>query len=344
MFVRLLTLSVTAALMLGACATSQENPNYKYSTKYKAASPYGTTTTSSQPTVQSSTYVQTQSAAPVTYQSSPYQTSQYQTVQTSPVSYTRTNHECLRKEKNRELLGGAAGGTLGAVIGNKTIGGTKGTVIGAAIGGTAGYGIGDKSINCDPVVVQASQPMTTQQYQTAPTQYYQSSAPVVSQPQPVQTYQPQQQQPVYAAPTDQAYGDTYGTPGYHAVMAAQGGAVPVQQVQQQPIAQHPMPQQQMVAQTYQQPQAYQTVPVPQPMTTQTYGQPQMAIAAPVGTAPQTMYGNGQVAYHEVVEGDTVYGLSKRQCVGVEDIQRINGIDGTFNIRLGDYIQLPASRC
>lgn len=320
MFARLLALTATTALMLSACATSQENPNYKYSTKYKTSSPYGTTTT--QPTVQSATYVQTQPAAPVTYQSSQYQT--------TPVTYTRTNHECLRKEKNRELLGGAAGGTLGAVIGNKTIGGTKGTVIGAAIGGTAGYGLGDKSINCDPVVVQASQPMTTQQYQTAPTQYYPSNV-AQTQPQPVQTFQPAQ--PVYTAPTDQAYGETYGTPGYHAVMAAQGNP--------QPVAPTPQP---MTAQTYQQPQPYQAVPVPQAMATQTIPQPQMVPVAPVTTAPQPVYGNGQVAYHEVVEGDTVYGLSKRQCVSVEDIQRLNGIDGTFNIRLGDYIQLPASRC
>lgn len=319
MFARLFALTATTALLMSACATSQENPNYKYSTKYKAASPYGTqTTVSSQPVTQPATYVQTQPAAPVTYQSSQYQT--------TPVTYTRTDQACLRKEKNRELLGSAVGGTLGAVVGKKTIGGTKGTVIGAGIGGVAGYGIGDKSINCDPVVVQAAQPMTTQQYQTAPTQYYQPSA-TPTQPQPVQTYQ--SPQPVYTAPTDQAYGETYGTPGYHAVMAAQAKAQPTT-----------VPQQQVVAQTYQSPQPIQAIPVPQPI----YQQPQTAVVAPVATAPHPVYANGQVAYHEVVEGDTVYSLSKRQCVSVEDIQRLNGLDGNFNIRLGDYIKVPASRC
>lgn len=79
----------------------------------------------------------------------------------------RVDQECLRRETNRELIGGAIGGTVGAIAGKKLLGGTKGLVAGAAVGGAAGYGIGDKTINCDPI------PATTSNaaYQSVPTTY-----------------------------------------------------------------------------------------------------------------------------------------------------------------------------
>lgn len=342
MSARLLSLSLTTAALLCACATSsQENPNYAYSTKYKASSPYDLGTPSpAQPTVQAAGYSQTQ--APVTYGTQTYPASQYHA---QPVTYTRTNHECLAKEKNRELLGAAIGGTAGAVAGNKTIGGPKGTVIGAVVGGAAGYGIGDKSIDCDPVIVTASQPGQAQPYYSqAPTNYYPSN---VTAPTP-QTYQPQpqyqtapqtaQQSQPYApmrapvtAPTDQAYGETYGTPGYHAMMAAGNN----------PVATQPQ-MQQATPQQYAQP----TQPQPAPVVSQPapyYGQPSPQYMQPVA-APAMPASNGQSIYHEVVEGDTVYSLSKRQCVAPQDVQRLNNLNANFNIRLGDFIQLPASRC
>ena len=47
---------------------------------------------------------------------------------------------------------------------------------------------------------------------------------------------------------------------------------------------------------------------------------------------------------EIVEGDTVYSMARNLCADVSEIQQINGLNASFNIKLGDTIQLPASRC
>ena len=403
MSARLLYLSAVSALVISACATSQENPNYKYSTQYKAATPYQTAshtyggaptattqpvtyTTTQQPVTytqaatysgaattqpvnylvaaptvtQATTYansVQTQTATPVVYQSARLPTAITQPsytqasapttyTQTSsmgasstPAGYTRVDQNCLRKETNRELLGGAIGGTVGAIAGKKIVGGTQGTLLGAAIGGTAGYGLGDKSINCDPVampVVQTSSvvtqpyPAQTYQAQTQP-QYQQPDAqygttyPATSTAQAPVQMQPQIQVPAapapqtYTAPTDRAYGDTYGTPGYHAVMAA-----PSQD-------QQPQVQQQAQAPVY---------AAPQP----TYMPPQPTYAPHQPLHQPTQATNLTGSQHAVVEGDTVYSLSKRLCVSPAEIQQVNGLDANFSIKLGQYIKLPGSCC
>ena len=132
MLSRITVLSSISIVALVACATQQENPNYKYSSKYRG----GATST----VTQAGSVIQT---APVSYETVSYQAAQ------TP-SFTQAHHECLRKEQNRELLGAGLGGTIGAIAGKELIGGTKGTVIGAGLGGAAGYGIGDKLVNCDP--------------------------------------------------------------------------------------------------------------------------------------------------------------------------------------------------
>jgi len=48
--------------------------------------------------------------------------------------------------------------------------------------------------------------------------------------------------------------------------------------------------------------------------------------------------------HQIVTGDTVYSFARKLCSSVEEIRAINSLDGTFNIRLGDTIRLPASKC
>ena len=119
--------------------------------------------------------------------------------------------------------------------------------------------------------------------------------------------------PVYSAPTDEAYSDdTFGTPGYHAVMAAQNAPAPVQAA---PITIAPEP----------------IAPAPQTYTAST----------PVGTP---LYSDTGYTRREIVEGDTVYPMARNLCVEIEEVQNLNNIDGTFNIRLGDTIQLPQSRC
>lgn len=46
----------------------------------------------------------------------------------------------------------------------------------------------------------------------------------------------------------------------------------------------------------------------------------------------------------VQPGDTVYGLSRRNCVGIDVIRSMNGIGADYNINIGQTIQMPDSRC
>ena len=190
-----LTFVSLAALTLASCAsTNTANPIYQQSTKYKGSSPYS----QSAPGVQQASYqrqAQTQIAAPISYQ--PQQ-----------ASYTRVNQECLSQESNRKLVGVAAGGVVGGLVGRKIAGDNKtlGTIAGAAIGGAAGYGIADKTINCDPVTI------ATPQQAASITPAYQ--------PMPVSTAQNYQASPITAsAPAIQETVESagpLGTPGYYA--------------------------------------------------------------------------------------------------------------------------------
>ena len=46
----------------------------------------------------------------------------------------------------------------------------------------------------------------------------------------------------------------------------------------------------------------------------------------------------------VQSGDTVYGLSRKLCVGLADIQSPNNINANYGIQIGQTIQLPQSQC
>ena len=46
----------------------------------------------------------------------------------------------------------------------------------------------------------------------------------------------------------------------------------------------------------------------------------------------------------VQQGDTIYALSRRYCVGVDIIRSMNGIGADYAINIGQTITLPASRC
>lgn len=313
MSMRLITIALASTAILAACATSQENPNYQYSTKYKGASPYGAQTqmASNTVTTQPVTYVQTQPAQPnqqVQAQTAVYQqtTSHAPAVQThtqAQATYTQLDHRCLSRETNRQLIGGAVGGTIGAVIGKKVIGGTKGTVAGAALGGAAGYGIGDKSINCDPVQVAIPQ----QSVKVSPAYYPTTSGAA-------------QPQVIYAntqstAPTDAAMPSqitqSYGTPGYQAMLNAQNDDI----------------------------NAY--APAPAPAAQVVDVRSETTAPYSYSTALQGSHTGGQ---HQIVEGDTVYSLSRKLCTSIDEIKLMNSLGADFNIKIGDSISLPASRC
>jgi len=52
---------------------------------------------------------------------------------------------------------------------------------------------------------------------------------------------------------------------------------------------------------------------------------------------------GATTIYRVAEGDTLYNISKRNCLSVEEIQNQNGLSGS-NIGLGQVLTIPASKC
>jgi len=296
MFSRLTVLSSISVVALAACATPQENPYYKYSSKYKGAP---TTTVAQAPT--------TIQSSPVSYEAASYSASQQ-------AGYTRVTHDCLKKEKNHELLGAGIGGSIGAIAGKKLIGGTKGTVIGAGLGGAAGYGIGDKVVNCDPepVPLQHMSAPAPQSYSAAPTVAASYASPVIAQP--------------YVSPTDTEFSNISetGTPGYQVLQAQ------TVEVYQAPTTAAPISGSVNSAQE----------------VTYDYADNTIAASANTVTAPfetRVMTG-GNYGSHIVKQGDTVYSLSRKLCVSVTDIQSLNNLDGTYGINIGDTLQLPSSNC
>lgn len=296
----------TTALILGACATSQENPNYQYSSKYKNGSPAQATTS----------YASYQAPATTTYST----------------TTSTTNHACLNKETNRELIGAAAGGTIGAIAGKKLIGGTKGTLAGAALGGAAGFGIADKTIDCDPLpMAGAPVTMSTPQSTTYSAQGYPQAGAVDVTP-----------------PTDQYYaGETVtGTPGYQAI---HGTDAPAPIAQPQAMAEAPVTAEpQVITQTISGPivaaGAYGSEVV-------NYDYSENIVSANAEATPmefsETRIIPAKPAFGEmysVRQGDTVYSLARQRCLSVTDIQSANGLGPNFGIQIGQSLSLPPSRC
>ena len=331
--------------LLAACATHQENPNYQYSTKYKAGVP---TTTYASSTAHSA--------------SSNYQTASY--ASSAPTSYSTIDQSCLRKETNHELIGAGLGGTLGAFAGNEIIGGTAGTVVGAGVGGALGYGLGNATVDCTQqtyasqgtlssshVVSQATPTAASQTHASSnhlPANYqyattgehvvYQSPRIVHQTPPPQVVHQASQHvvqqspqvvhqsaQVLHQAPTDTQFSNISetGTPGYQVLQSqiiSDQAPISVAEVTHAPT---------------------------NGARLVDYDYSNNIVSASAYSVPEyseTRYLNGENASHRVQEGDTVYSLARRNCVTVGDIQSINGLNADFSIKIGDDLRLPASRC
>jgi len=341
---RNLGLTLTAALAVSACSTVQENPNYQFSTKYKgpADTSYAANTDATATTT-AATYTQA-------YQGQGYP---------SASTVSTAEQECRRKEGNREIIGGAAGGTIGAIAGKKLIGGTAGTVVGAVLGGAAGYGLGDISVDCSPA--QNYQPAPAQAYNTAPT----GTAAVQAEPIPYGAQPALEQaltgQPV-TAPTDTQYADqsVTGTPGYEVLQAQQAeplgsGAInPTTVTISGPVH--------SASTEVSQDAAVQNITNGAvEVTDYDYSANLIVADIPVDTANilpnETRILNSQntdvqnsavqtigAQSYRVQPGDTVYGLSRKLCVSVVDIQQQNNINETYGINIGQVIQLPQNQC
>jgi len=340
-----LTLGASLSL-LAACATHQENPNYAYSTKYKAATPTTTYASAATSTVQ---------AAPVNYLGA---TTTYASASSSASgTYSRVDQECLRREKNHELIGAAVGGSLGAWAGKELIGGTTGAVVGAGLGGATGYGIGDKTVNCDPqtFIREGYQaPVNSVQQASAPTYTSTVSSPTSYQVPATHTYASNDQSRVvyqsphieYQAPTDtqfQAISDE-GTPGFQ-VLQSQVISQPV------PTAVAEAPRIVETSRILEAPQVISSTAPPATVSGArqvNYDYSDNVVSASAFKAPEfsetRISGNSAYSSHLVRGGDTVYSLARRNCVSVTDIQSINGLNSNFGIKIGDSLKLPASRC
>ncbi len=79
----------------------------------------------------------------------------------------------------------------------------------------------------------------------------------------------------------------------------------------------------------------------EPTTELTYGNTpihQKPVSAITPRSPATY-----TRIHRVVENDTLYNLAKRNCIAVVDIQKHNAMNNN-NIRIGQTLSLPASKC
>jgi len=188
----------------------------------------------------------------------------------------------------------------------------------------AGYGIGDKTIDCDPIQVQdpTQQAVITPAYN--PSSY--STAPVQSQPYTTaasnQTYTPSLTENQYSS-------DTVGTPGYEALQQSQRAAAA-------PIGQY----ESYGSSTDQYGNyAQQTVPSVPPQPAQTVA---AAVPPSIPAWPQAQSALG--SHYQIKAGDTVYSLSRSLCTSVSNIQALNNLDQNFSIQAGQTLRLPSSEC
>lgn len=69
-----------------------------------------------------------------------------------------------------------------------------------------------------------------------------------------------------------------------------------------------------------------------------------ADVAATDTAPEIRLPPSVGMDYRVQPGDTVYGLSRKTCVGIDVIRSMNGIGEDYGIDIGQTIRLPQSRC
>ena len=159
--------------------------------------------------------------------------------------------------------------------------------------------------------------MAMQNTDAAPTEAYTPAATVMA-----------------TAPTDSVYsaGDVSGTPGFMAMQQS----FPSETVQ---AATQPLPQAQYVN----------TAPLGAAGTPIDYDYSRNLVSVDAATTGQRMPETSRIIpsvgqAYTVQQGDTVYSLSRKTCVGVSVIQSMNGLNTDYAIKIGQSITLPASVC
>lgn len=158
--------------------------------------------------------------------------------------------------------------------------------------------------------------------------------PISSQSAAIASPYAQSSQTVYAAnrassalvpsPTEIAMPDSYGTPGYEAMKNAQASW---------PAAAQSNPQGPLGV----------SIPMTQPFSSSVPA-PAMRQAVTPDMMPRNQQSYILGTQHQIVTGDTVYSFARELCSSVEEIKAMNSLDGSFKIRLGETIRLPASKC
>lgn len=137
------------------------------------------------------------------------------------------------------------------------------------------------------------------------------------------------------APTDALYGshDVSGTPGFMAMESARQSEAMEMAAQSMPAA-----------------EAMQAAPLGTTGTPITYDYSRNMVATDVVISgqqmPETVRVTPQVVgqSYTVQQGDTVYSLARKSCVGVSVIQSMNDLNADYAIKIGQSLTLPASVC
>ncbi len=173
-----------------------------------------------------------------------------------------------------------------------------------------------------PTSQTTTSPVTTVSYETVAAQ------PVIVQADTVTT------PALQTAPTDAIYGsrDVSGTPGFM-VMESQRQAVALE------AAAQALPDAEIVN----------VAPLGAAGTPIDYDLRRNMVAVDAITTgqqyPETVRSLPSVGQNYIVQqGDTVYSLSRKTCVGVNVIQSMNGLDADFAIQIGQSLTLPPSVC
>lgn len=315
-------LLLTAAGVLTACATAQENPHYKYSTKYKGDAPstaYASNTaviTQQQGTLQSASYQQAPATAPLSYTRNAPQTGAANSVtihnvgtQTIAATHTASHPSISGQSISGQSVSGQAHSSHGATH-------TAAYQAPAQHSNAAGAPIYSRiSATCVASGQQGTLDCTPQTISIG-TQTAQVS-------QPYQNLQITGADVITAANTANASASGYSSRQYSASQR------PDQDIQGTP--------------------GYEAMKNAQTSWSQSEN-----ISAPAGAAvvsartmdmqpsPQQSYALGRS--HVVSKGDTVYSFSRKLCSSIEDIKEMNGLDANFGLQIGQTIRLPASNC
>jgi LysM repeat protein len=315
-------LMLSAAAVLAACATAQENPHYKYSTKYKGDAPnsaYASNTASqhgaaTHATVQSASYQSTASSAPLSYTRNAPQTGTANSitvhnagVQSAPALHSASGQTLSSHISSGQILTDQAVSAHSAVTQSAAYQvplqntGSGGAPVYSRISATCVTTGQQGTLDCTPqsISIGTQTAQITRPYKTLQITGAETIIAANTSGQNTSSYAAAQ----YTAVSSTGQ-DIQGTPGYEAMKNVETG-----------ISEEAAPARAEVVN---------------------------ARAMDLQSSQQNTFALGRS--HVVRKGDTVYSFSRQLCSSIEDIKNMNGLDASFGLKIGQTIRLPASNC